>query len=92
MVNITVSFHPPFSYYTKKKQIELTLQDGAKFIDVLKQLINSFPQLKEMIPDLNDECIFYNNVFPVINNSLASQNEILNDGDNIMLFGSISGG
>ena len=92
MVNITVSFYPPFSNYTKKKKAEYSLQDGTRFIDLITQLINSFPQLKEMIPDLNDECIFYNNVFPVINNSLASQNEILNEGDNIMLFGSISGG
>ncbi|MDK2799131.1 MAG: hypothetical protein PWP27_2056 [Clostridiales bacterium] len=92
MISITVNFYPPFSYYTKKKQAEVTLEDGTKFIDLLKQLVSSFPALKEMIPDLHDECIFYNNVFPVINNNLVTLQETLHDGDIINLFGSISGG
>lgn len=87
-----MNFYPPFSYYTKKKQAEITLQDGTRFIGLLKQLINTFPELVEMVPDLNDEYIFYNNVFPVINNNLVSLDETLHNGDTIDLFGSISGG
>lgn len=68
------------------------LQDGAKFIDLLKRLINDFPEIVELIPDFKDECIFYNNVIPVINSNLVSLDEILKDGDTIDFFGSISGG
>jgi len=92
MVNITVDLLPPFSSYTKDRQIKIVLQDNTKFIDLIRQLIDSYPQMQEMIPDLNDENVFYSNVFPVLNNRLARQDEILNDGDKIILCGAVTGG
>lgn len=92
MIKVRVIFYPPFSYFTRERQTDVVLDEGVRFVDLLFKLVDIFPGFKEAVPDVNDKCIFYNNMVPVINSSVVNLQEVLNDGDVISLFGSISGG
>lgn len=92
MIRVQIKFYPPFSDFTRVKKADVELGEGDRFIDLLFKLENIFPDFKEAIPDVSDNCIFYNNMVPVINSRIVNLQEVLNDGDVISLFGSISGG
>lgn len=92
MIKVQVKFYPPFSYFARERQTDVELDEGARLVDLLFKLAVIFPDFKEAIPDVNDKCIFYNNMVPVISSSVVNLQEVMNDGDVISLFGSISGG
>jgi len=92
MIKVQVKFYPPFCDFAGKRQVDVELNEGDKFIDLLSKLGDIFPDFKKAIPDTKDKFIFYNNMVPVINGNVVNLQKVLNNGDVICLFGSISGG
>jgi molybdopterin converting factor small subunit len=92
MIKIKVKLYAPFSNYVDRKRIEVDIDENATFIDILQKVAEVYPKFRDAIPDVTDRCVFYNNMVPVIDSSVIGLHQKFKDGDEISLFGSISGG
>jgi molybdopterin converting factor small subunit len=92
MIKVQVRLYAPFSNYIDRKKIEVEIEENATFTELLLKVAEVYPNFRSAIPDVTDRCIFYNNMVPVLNCSVVGLQQNLKDGDEISLFGSISGG
>jgi len=92
MIKVKVNFFAPFNNHIGKKRIEIEVAENASFIDLLFKITEIYPKFREAIPDVTDRCVFYNNIVPVMDGSVIGLQQNFKDGDEISLFGSISGG
>jgi len=92
MIKVKVKLYAPFSNYVDRKRIEVEIDENAILIDILLKIAEIYPKFRNAIPDVTDKCIFYNNMVPVIDSSVIGLQHNFKDGDEISLFGSISGG
>gem|GEM_PF-2455095 len=92
MIKIKVKLYAPFNNHIGKKWIEVEMDEDAIFIDLLLRIAEIYPKFRDAIPDVTDRCVFYNNMVPVIDSNVISLQQNFKDGDEISLFGSISGG
>lgn len=92
MIKVKVKFFAPFNNLINTRMTESIIEEGATFFDLLFSLAEEYPKFRNAIPDTNDMCIFYNNMVPVMNDRILDLRQCLKEGDEIHLFGSISGG
>jgi len=92
MIKVKVKLYAPFSNYVDRRRIEVEIDQNATFIELLLKVAEVYPKFRSAIPDITDRCVFYNNMVPVIDSSVIELQQNFKDGDEISLFGSISGG
>jgi len=90
---VNIRLFPPFSELTGSRRIQLTFDAEIITIKILlSKLLQEYPGVKTVLPTTLDENRVYGSLLPVRNNRvLLMGDEIINQ-DEVIIYGSISGG
>lgn len=90
---IKINLFPPYSIIVKQKKINLEVEGtSASLKDVIKEFIKKYPEVKDLVPCVEDRDRVYGNLVPVRNGKVVFLNEEIFENDVIDFYGSLSGG
>jgi hypothetical protein len=92
-MRVTLLLYPPFSDLLDKEIcIEFVNKSEVDFLEIITKFIELYPQVKSLLPSINEVRVIYGNMMPVRGNAVVNLKDTIFDQDIIKFYGSLSGG